>query len=342
MLNKMAYSLDDVADQSGKTILITGASSGIGLAATRLLVSKGAHVVMGCRNLEKSAPLASEINKDGPGKATLIRMDTTDFDSIDQFVRSLRDQSIDNIDVLVLNAGIMMVEYKEIASRSTVNPKIESQMACNVVGHFYLTFKLLPLLRSARIISVSSILARVTKRSSSINYNSFLCNSPASYGKIASYCESKLGNLLFVHELNKRLKDSGTMAYGAHPGYSRTALQTNATSYLLDLSLVLFKRLSMPPEGGGLVLVMAATLPQERIPEKNAYFGPSGLLGLYGPPSANCTIPPQATDDVQSLKLWETCEELCGLKSEIYMHEQPCVPHGGGKAAPTSLVIKPL
>lgn len=278
-----------------------------------MLVSKGAHVVMGCRNLQK----AGEINQAGPGKATVLRMDTTDFESIDEFVQLLRDQAIDNLDVLVLNAGIMAVEYKEISSRSTTIPKMESQMACNVVGHFYLTLKLLPFLNGTRIISVSSIAARITKKSSSINYDSFLCKSPTTYDKQASYCESKLGNLLLVHELNKRLK-GGAVAYGAHPGYTRTPLQTNAApSYATNLFVFLFRPFSMPPEGGGLVLVVAATLPDDSIPENNAYFAPSGFFGVYGAPCTNATIPPQATDDAQSLKLWETCEELCGLKSEI-------------------------
>lgn len=194
---KMSFSLN----QSGRTILVTGASSWIGFAATRMLVSKGARVVMGCRNMEKSTPLAGEINQCGlPEKATLLRIDTTDFESIDQFVTSLvDDQAINVLDVVVLNAGIMTVEYKQIASRSKDNPRMESHMACNVVGHFisrsYYFRCSPPLVRES-----SPLLPVLLARTDSINYDMFLCNSStASYDKIASYNESKL---------NKRLKGS--------------------------------------------------------------------------------------------------------------------------------------
>lgn len=320
----MAFTIDDVPSQTGKVIIITGASSGIGLEAARILAKKGAHVIMACRNLEKSQPLADEINADSAeagGKATLIRLDTTDLDSIDSFSNELQAASVTQLHVLLLNAGIMMVQWATRPSRSEQHPQIESQMSCNVVGHFYLVQKMLPLIRStagARVITVSSVAADQTKPTDSINYDVFLAKTPEKYNQINSYCESKLSCLLLAHELDRRFKQANIDAFAiaAHPGYSRTALQPRSESLFFKIIMYLSMPFSMKAEGGGLVLAMAATADRAQLPPE-PYFTPCGFQGLYGAPVANGKMCAQGRDDAQALKLWDTCEELCAVTSDI-------------------------
>ncbi|PXF41147.1 WW domain-containing oxidoreductase [Gracilariopsis chorda] len=320
----MAFTIEGVPPQTGKVVIITGASSGIGLEAARVLAKKGAHVIMACRNLGKSQPLADEINSECAetgGKATLVRLDTTDLDSIDSFSNELQAASITQLDVLLLNAGIMMVQWATRPSRSELHPEIESQMSCNVVGHFYLVQKMLPLIRStpgARVITVSSLAADQTNPTDSINYDVFLAKTPEEYSKMNSYCESKLSCLLLAHELDRRFKQANIDAFAisAHPGYSRTSLQPRSDSFLFKIFLYATLPFSMKAEGGGLVLSMAATADRSEIPP-NPYFTPGGFQGLSGAPIANGKMCAHARDDAQAFKLWETCEELCAVTSDI-------------------------
>lgn len=305
----MTFSLDDVPNQTGKNIIITGASSGIGLSAARMLAMKGGHVVMACRNLKKAQPLADAINEDAAvagGKATVLRLDTTDLDSIDAFAKDL---NVSRLDSLILNAGIMAVPYREIATRSEKHPKMESQMACNVVGHFYLMHLLTPLLRASpgvRIVLVSSIAADRTKKTDSITYDIVTGKSPASYKPMSAYCESKLGDLLLAHELDQRLKKAGIDAsvVPMHPGISKTALAHTAEGLMMKVFATVMLMFMMDADGGGLVLAVAGAVPAERLPE-NAYFGPKGFMQLNGPPWAGAKMASQAKDSAQSKKLWE-------------------------------------
>ena len=313
----MTFSLDDVPDQTGKVVVITGASSGIGLECTKMMVSKGAHVVMACRSVAKAQPLADEINDKGPGKATVIRMDTTELGSIDTFAKSLAEVGVESINALILNAGIMMVPHKEIESRSEAHPKMESQMACNVVGHWYLAHVLLPVVRSSpgcRVVWVSSIAADYSK---GVDYESFYCG--GKYDKVQAYYDSKLGDLLIAAELQRRYKEAGVDArsYGAHPGYSNTALQGRAEqSIILTLWIIFCRPFRMEADGGGKVLALAAGLPDGKLPEQ-PYFVPNGLGAMSGSPTPTGRLPKPALDEEAAKKLWEACEELCAVKSSI-------------------------
>lgn len=317
----MAFKLENVQDLSGQNFIITGASSGIGLSASRMLVSKGAHVVMACRNLNKTQPLADDINSSVGscgGKASVIRLDTTGLDSIDQFVPALLELGVDRLDGLLLNAGIMMVAYREIDTRSDKHPKMESQMACNVVGHFYLTHVLMDLIKKSpgvRVVATSSLMAKKTKN---INYDVFFCEKPDKYSGVEAYCNSKLGDLLLVHELERRFKKAGldAVAFGTHPGYTWTALQTKIDGVVMGAFAKFTAFVSMESDGGALPLVMAMTMPKEKSPDK-PYFVPGGLFELRGAPIATGCLPKQGRDDEQALRLWEACEELCNMKSVI-------------------------
>lgn len=319
----MPFSIDDIDDLIGKHIIITGASDGVGLATTHHLVNKGAHVIMACRNLSKAQPLADTINAQSVGgSASVLWLDTTDLESIDAFVPALASLAVEKLHALVLNAGIMMVKYAEIATRSEQYPWIESQMATNVVGHFYLIHVLMPLLRvsdGVRVITVSSVAAAQTSRTNSINYEVFLGRKPSEYSEVASYCESKLACQLLAHELERRFAASemDAIALSSHPGYSRTKLQEKVINKMARFFAMSIRNiLSMSAKGGGLVLAVAAGVPIERIPEK-AYFTPNGLMAYVGAPTSNGKMEKQGRDDEQSLLLWHVCEQICGIRSEI-------------------------
>lgn len=328
----MTFTEDDIRRQDGKVIVITGASSGIGLEATKQLVRKGGHVIMACRTLSKAQPLCDTINSNADnvpsyGKATVAHLDTTKLDSIDDFFKYLADPlGITAIDTLILNAGIMMVPWFTTRTRSAEHPEIEGQMSSNVVGHFYMLNLAVPLLKGAsdgaRVVIVSSMAARGTKSTESINYDVFLNKHPEKYDRLRAYSESKLGDLWLVHEFNKRIAAAGMadriLAVPAHPGYSRTPLQDRAhlPMWVRLVDPVLRWTSSMPAEGGGLVLSLAATKAREELSE-GVYFGPDSYLEFSGAPGSNGTLPAHARDDQQAGKLWKVCETLCNLSLEI-------------------------
>lgn len=336
----MAFSLDSVASQAGKIFMITGASSGIGLEAARMLASKGAHVLLACRTLSKASPLAASINaqcaSDGAGgRATVVALDTTDLSTIDALPDALSALDVTALDALLLNAGIMGVAYATARTRSSEHPAVELQMATNVVGHFYTLHKLLPYLRaakeargSARVVSVASKGADMTSAEVGIDYEVFLNKAPEKYAAMTSYVQSKLGNLLLAHEANRRLSASASASEGgdtntgrirvvcAHPGYSRSQLQSNVDSFFVRLVIAATKFWSMDSAGGGLVLLSAATMPDAELND-DAYFGPQGFMALTGAPVQTAKMPAHGRDDAMALKLWETCEMLCDCKADI-------------------------
>lgn len=317
----MRLGLDDIPDLTGKKIIITGASSGIGLAAARILARRGAHVVMACRSLGKAQPLADAINAEAGsagGSASVVQVDTTNLNIIDAFADQL---DLPCVDVLILNAGVMAVPYQEVATRSSLHPRIESQMACNVVGHFHLLHRLLPLLRSAasaRVVTVSSVAAE--RADAGIDYDVFLGRAPARYSPVDAYCQSKLACLLLAHEFGRRCAAAGVdvHAVSAHPGYAWTSLQDGMQSMALRVLGALTRWVSMSAEEGGLVLAVAAALPRERM-QARRYFGPSGFRGLRGPPTAEAVMPEGGRNDAQASRLWDVCEELCGVKTNAHL-----------------------
>lgn len=317
----MGLGLADIPDQTGKKIIVTGASSGIGLAAARILAKKGAHVIMACRNLAKARPLADSVNAEAGvrlvgGSARVLRIDTTDLDSIDSFA-SLLD--LPRLDALILNAGIMAVPYCEVQTRCSQHPRMESQMATNAVGHFYLLHKLLPLILASpgpRVVTVSSVAA---ERTSGIDYPVFLASSPSTYSPVDSYCQSKLACLFLSHEFRNRcrLSNVDVDVVAAHPGYVWTSLQDGMQSVPLRLLGALTRWVSVSADEGGLVLAVAAAYPSERCPA-GAYFGPSGFKGLRGAPTADAGMPAQGRDDAQAGRFWKMCEELCGVRTSTH------------------------
>jgi NAD(P)-dependent dehydrogenase (short-subunit alcohol dehydrogenase family) len=314
----------DLPDMTGRVVVITGATSGLGLAARTFAVDGGAHVVMACRNLPKAQPLADAINSAAnltgkTGKASVVRLDTSDLDSVRSAVADIHALELASIDVLVLNAGIMFGKWRTARTASAEHPEVELMMATNHLGHFLLTNLLLPKIVStpgARIISVSSFVVRWTK---GIDYDVMLAKSPEEYSEKKSYSHSKTANLLFAHELAKRLSASGadTLVLAAHPGYARTnLLPTVGNTWRAKLGSMLLPLVSHDDVAGTMPIVMAAVDATPGL-KSETYYCPAGFRELKGPPKACAHWYPHAKDDVASLKLWETSEHLTGFQCTL-------------------------
>jgi NAD(P)-dependent dehydrogenase (short-subunit alcohol dehydrogenase family) len=310
------YSEVDKPSLDGKVIIITGSSSGIGLEAARIFVKEcGAHVILACRNLKKAKPFEDELNAAGPGKATLLRIDTSDLASVRCFVTEFTALGLNRVDFLLLNAGTMFGEWRTVKTVSSETPNVEFQMATNHLGHFLLTALLLPTIIStpgSRIVSVSSVAAKLQK---AIDYDVVCARMPSKYNQFAAYAYTKLANLLFTRELSRRLKvaNASTIAVACHPGYARTNLTETMDQLLIGKieSLLVRRFVSHDSVSGSHPLVLACTDPEPNV-ETGVYYAPSGFMEMKGPASSTAgAVPTYVTDEAAS-ELWTISERLCG------------------------------
>lgn len=216
-----SFSIDD---QSGKVVLITGANSGIGLYTSLYLAKHGAKIIMGCRSLLKCEEAKARILLDAPKAAVdTIALDLASFTSIKKFASTVRKQ-YPSVDVLVNNAGIMALPTRELTADG-----LEAQIGTNHFGHFLLTSELLPILsQNGKIVNHASSAHMMAQ--TSFPFADLQCNT--TYDPWSAYGNSKLANLYFTFELNKRLHASGNKknltSIAVHPGYTDTNLQTGA------------------------------------------------------------------------------------------------------------------
>jgi NAD(P)-dependent dehydrogenase (short-subunit alcohol dehydrogenase family) len=297
----MAWSESDIPDQTGRTAVVTGANSGIGWETARALAAKGARVIVACRSEEKGRDAEQRIRK-AVSHADL-RFEPLDLGSLAS-VRAFAEKvgaAESRIDLLVNNAGVMMPPYGKTADG------FELQIGTNHLGHFALTGLLLPRILAAptaRVVSVSS-LAHFWGR---IDFADL--QSGRSYNPTRSYGQSKLANLLFVRELQRRFeaKRAEALAAAAHPGSTRTELQRH--SGLMNAIVAVF---SQQPPDGALPSLYAATAPDVRGGE---YFGPSGFAGCLGPPG-RARSSAASRNTAVAKRLWEVSEQLTGVRFAI-------------------------
>ncbi len=301
MTKKNKWTEEDIPDQSGKIVIVTGANSGLGYEVTRILAKKGAHVVMACRNLEKAEEALNQItSEDNAASLEIIRLDLSDLASIKVFVSEFSKKH-QSLDILCNNAGVMMTPYQKTADG------FELQLGTNHFGHFALTGLLIDKLmstESSRIVSMSSMAHSMGK----VDFDNLNCEK--SYGRTKAYSRSKLANLLFAYELQRRLeaKGSKTISCGSHPGWTRTSLQRNVL-----LLRLLNPFLSQKPKKGALPMLYAATSPEA---EGGAYYGPDGLMGWKGYPK-RVESNDRSHDLEDAKKLWEISEELTSVKYNL-------------------------
>lgn len=301
------WTSDRIGDLTGKRIIVTGASHGIGFEAARELVTKGADVVLAVRNLKKGEAVASKIRPvNGHQPVSIMHLDLADLDSVRKFAGDYSAR-FDRLDVLINNAGVMIPPY------GRTRDGFELQFGTNYLGHFALTAHLLPMLQAtplSRVISISSIAARRAK----IHFDNL--DGSRGYSPMTFYRQSKLANLLFAIELQNRLESSGssTISIVCHPGISVTNLLSRGSEKETgQVMKTLMRLVAQPAAKGALPTLFAATNPDLRGGE---FIGPDGPGNHKGYPVL--------TDDAARLyktdlaaRLWEVSEALTGVKYGI-------------------------
>lgn len=302
----LRWDAQKIGDQSGRHVVITGGNSGIGLQAARYLAQAGAHVVLACRNPTKAARAVETIRSHVPdAQVSYQLLDLADLGSVRAFVDAYVAQGAP-LDVLINNAGVMMTPRQETADGH------ELQLGTNHLGHFALTLGLLPLLlasKDPRVVSVSSHMHTIGR----IRFDDL--QSTRRYHPVVAYAQSKLANLLFVLELQERLRavDSPVRVTAAHPGYCNTELQQRARdrgSKIIGNAMILSARaFAQSPQMGALPTVRAAVDPTLAGGE---YIGPRALWGTRGYPTVTWRAP-QARDAKVAARLWDVSETMTGV-----------------------------
>ena len=295
----------DIPDQHGRVAVVTGANSGLGLVTARELARAGAQVIMACRNTEKGQQAAEEIRAAVPDADVRVEaLDLADLASVTAFSERLEPAQLD---LLINNAGLMA------PPRRLTKDGFESQFGTNHLGHFALTGQLLGRLLAApepRVVTLSS----QAHRTGTIHLSDL--QGERRYVRWLAYGQSKLANLMFCFELQRRASDSRTAlrSMAAHPGYSRTNLQFAAPPwYEQALMRVTNLVIGQSADKGALPSLYAATVPD--LPG-GTYVGPDGFMEQGGYPKV-VTGARKAYDQEMWRRLWEASEELTGVRYEF-------------------------
>jgi NAD(P)-dependent dehydrogenase (short-subunit alcohol dehydrogenase family) len=286
------WSTSDIPDMSGRNVIVTGANSGIGRGAARALAAKGAHVVLAVRDTRKGEAAAAEIG----GDTEVRRLDLASLASVRELAAGWEGE----LDLLINNAGVMVPPFSRTADG------FELQLGTNHLGHFALTNLLLPHV-TGRVVTVSS----TGHRFGEIDFDDLNWHSRP-YRAWRAYGQSKLANLLFTAELQRRLTDAGSpvLATAAHPGYAATNLQFQSGRRLLDVVSRIGNRLvAQDEDGGALPTLYAATA---GVPG-NSFAGPGGFMQQRGAPKL-VGRSAAAADDAVARRLWDVSEELTGVR----------------------------
>jgi len=293
----------DIPDQSGRVAIVTGANTGLGLETAKALADKGADVVLAVRNLDKGNAAAAQITAKNPNAVVkLQQLDLTSLQAIREAAEELK-AAHQRIDLLINNAGVMYTD------KGTTKDGFELQFGTNHLGHFALTGLLLDRLLpvdGSRVVTVSSVGHRIMAK---IHFDDLQWE--RRYNRVAAYGQSKLANLLFTYELQRRLalKGAPTVALAAHPGGSNTELTRNIPRLVKPVVDAVWPLMSQSPEMGALGTLRAATDPSA---QGGQYYGPDGFRETRGYPKI-VQSSKQSHDEALQRRLWEVSEELTGV-----------------------------
>ncbi|MDP9848690.1 oxidoreductase [Streptosporangium lutulentum] len=301
------WTADNIPDQAGRTFVVTGANSGLGLETTRELVRRGAKVIMAVRDPGRGRKALDELSAEQPKGALELRpLDLSDLDSVRSFAEAVIADGTP-VDVLVNNAGVMM------CPRTSTKQGFELQFATNHLGHFALTGLLLGTLRAARDARVVTVSSGLHRRGV-IDFDDI--NGERKYSPSGAYAQSKLANVLFALELDRRVRAAGIPVKSilAHPGYSATNLQSSGPTGLLNLLMKISNRLvAQDVRMGALNQLYAATDPNAATGQ---FIGPDGRGESKGHPTL--VRPSEAGQDVEvARRLWDLSERLTGVRFDL-------------------------
>jgi NAD(P)-dependent dehydrogenase (short-subunit alcohol dehydrogenase family) len=288
----------DVPEQAGRVAVVTGANTGIGFEAARVLAERGATVVLACRNLDKANSAVTRIKPAAGAELVTVQLNLASMESVRQAAQDLHDK-YGRLDLLINNAGLMMPPH------GRTEDGFELQFGTNHLGHFALTGLLLDLMLTvprSRVVTVSSNGHRMGR----IDFGNLQWE--RGYNRMGSYGRSKLANLLFTYELQRRLAAAGaaTEALAAHPGTSRTELTRNLPAWMRVGAMVMPMQ---PSTMGAVPMLRAATDPQAHGGE---YYGPAGFGEMSGPAKLVRSSARSYDEDV-ARRLWEESERLTGV-----------------------------
>ena len=301
----------DVPDLSGKVAIVTGANSGIGYEAVKVLAAKGAHVVMACRSVDKCSSAVENIRREVErASLTIMKLELGDLSSVRGFAAAFKEEH-NTLDILCNNAGIMQ------APKGLTVDGFETHLGVNHLGHFALTGLLINTIlntKGSRVVTVSSNAHKMGR------FDFEDLNLDKSYGRLSAYARSKLANLLFAYELQRILESYGssTISVATHPGYAATNLQSTGPGMgggkiLVWLYKLLNRVLAQSASMGSLPILYAATAKDV---EGGDYIAPGGLGEWRGYPKKSMSSNGSYDKDLAK-KLWELSKELTQVQYNI-------------------------
>ncbi|GAC1660312.1 MAG: oxidoreductase [Candidatus Dormibacteraceae bacterium] len=301
------WAAEEIPDQHSRTAIVTGANGGLGRIAARELARHGAKVIIASRDNAKGEEAAKAVTAAFPSSnVEVAQLDLANLRSIRAFADRIRAAN-DHIDLLINNAGVMAAPYRRTADG------FELQFGTNHLGHFALTGLLLPLLSQrpdSRVVTVASN----SHKAGRMQFDDL--QGERSYSRWGAYSQSKLANLLFAFELDRRLKAAGRelISLAAHPGYSATNLQLSGPLLHERLMMRLSNRLiAQSAEMGALPILYAATAPGL---QGGSYIGPDGPAEMRGHPTL-VSATDLAYDEEDARRLWDISERLTGVKYDF-------------------------
>lgn len=293
---------DRLPDLTGKRYLITGGNAGLGFEAAKMLASKNADIIIASRNTDRAKAAVSDLASLGAGAIDAVALDLASMDSVRQAATEIRERCGDGLDAIINNAGVMQTPETRTADG------FELQLATNHLGHFLLNGLLFDLVekRAGRIVAVSSI----AHKPGTIHLDDLMLT--RNYSPTRAYTQSKLANLMYAFELDRRLKTAGSKvtALAAHPGYAATALQSTGPRGVLNALYKVFNPLFAQSAAAGAVPLVLAAAGSEALP--GAYYGPTGIGDARGK-VGDAAVAKAALDEVTAARLWEESEKLVGF-----------------------------